>query len=151
MARPDALKRIAKLLFAKRQELRKRLGMELEAIGPRGGVNVGDSAEAAFKAGGVELASQMAALEAKELAAVELALTRMQQGQYGICYGCECKIPIARLNALPYSILCISCQRESEKDQSWMEDRIAARSLLQPDSADRETHFAELEAEFTRA
>ena len=39
----------------------------------------------------------------------------MRDGQYGVCEGCSCSIPMARLNALPYATLCINCQRESER------------------------------------
>ena len=33
------------------------------------------------------------------------------------------KILIARLNALPFSTLCIKCQREMESDSGWMSAR----------------------------
>ena len=147
MARSDALLRISKTLIAKRNDLRKRIGMELDEIAPRNSASVGDSAEAAFAAGGVEIASQLAALEAKELGSIELALQRIKQGMYGVCYGCELKIPVARLTALPYSVLCIGCQRESEKDASWMEDRLAAGAFLNASdgNGDQEYSMADLE------
>ena len=115
MARRDALLRLHKSLTARRSELRKRLGGELadlrnlKAIDP-----TGDSADAAFDSGSEEIASQLAELEAKELSQIERALLRMKQGIYGVCEGCQCKIPVARLNALPYSTTCVRCQREME-------------------------------------
>jgi DnaK suppressor protein len=36
-----------------------------------------------------------------------------------MCEGCQAKIPVARLNALPYSTLCVKCQREMESGASW--------------------------------
>jgi DnaK suppressor protein len=39
----------------------------------------------------------------------------MRTGQYGVCEGCGCSIPMARLNALPYATHCINCQREQER------------------------------------
>jgi DnaK suppressor protein len=39
----------------------------------------------------------------------------MRTGQYGICEMCNTRIPMARLNALPYATLCINCQREAER------------------------------------
>ena len=42
------------------------------------------------------------------------ALARIKQGIYGVCEHCQGKIPVARLNALPYSTTCIECQREME-------------------------------------
>jgi DnaK suppressor protein len=124
MARSDALLRLHKTLLARRIELRKRLGMELADLS-RGKASQasGDAADAAFDSSGEEIASQLAELEAKELAQVERALRRLKQGTYGKCEGCSAKIPVARLNALPYSTLCIKCQREMESDAGWLNGR----------------------------
>ena len=119
MARTDALLQLHKLLVARRAELRKRLGMELDTLSfGKGAKGSGDAADAAFDASGEELSSQLAELEAKELVQVERALRRLKQGSYGKCEGCQVKIPMARLSALPYSTLCIKCQREFERDGS---------------------------------
>jgi DnaK suppressor protein len=53
------------------------------------------------------------ALSAQALAAVEEiddALAKIKRGTYGICEGCGELIPKARLEALPYARLCISCK-----------------------------------------
>jgi DnaK suppressor protein len=120
MARNEALLRLHKTLLARRTELRKRLGMELADLsrGKSSQGGGGDAADAAFDASGEEMASQLAELEAKELAQVERALKRLKAGTYGQCEACSSKILIARLNALPYSTLCIKCQREMERDSS---------------------------------
>ncbi|HEX4148320.1 MAG TPA: TraR/DksA family transcriptional regulator, partial [Pirellulales bacterium] len=54
-------------------------------------------------------------VESRELASIENALERMRTGHYGVCEACAGRIPMARLNALPYATLCIECQRESER------------------------------------
>jgi DnaK suppressor protein len=124
MARTDALLRLHKTLLARRTELRKRLGMELDDLSRgKGSQPSGDAADAAFDTTGEEIASQLAELEAKELAQVERALRRLKQGSYGKCEGCGTKIPVARLNALPYSTLCIKCQREMETEGGWVGGR----------------------------
>jgi DnaK suppressor protein len=79
----------------------------------------GDSADAAFDAGSDEINSQLAELESRELAQIERALARMKQGTYGLCELCQTKIPVARLNALPYSTTCVKCQREMEMYPDW--------------------------------
>ena len=38
----------------------------------------------------------------------------MRSGTYGECEGCGERIPLARLNALPYATSCIECQRAAE-------------------------------------
>lgn len=124
MARREALLRISKSLLTRRAELRKRLGVELDDLGLNTPTATGDSADAAFDHTGDELASHLAEVEAKELAQVERALLRIKQGKYGTCDGCGTKIPVARLNALPYSTLCVKCQRESESDSTWLSSRM---------------------------
>lgn len=42
---------------------------------------------------------------------VEAALAKVEAGTYGICERCGESIPIARLDALPYSTLCVDCAR----------------------------------------
>lgn len=124
MARKDALLRLHKTLMARRTELRKRLGMQLEDLAHvKHSSASGDAADAAFDSSGEELASTLAELESKELAQVERALRQLKAGTYGKCEGCATKIPVARLNALPYSTYCIKCQREMESEGAWHHNR----------------------------
>ena len=152
MARRDALMRITKALVARRTELRKRLGGELDDLGTRtGDAAGGDEADAAFDQAGEEVASQLAMVEARELAQVEAALARIKQGKYGTCAGCGGKIPLLRLNALPYSTLCIPCQREAEKDSTWLESRTQEWDRVRdtgPD--DREVDVSALEYDLSK-
>jgi DnaK suppressor protein len=67
----------------------------------------------------------LAELDSRELSQIERALARLKQGTYGVCEGCQNKIPVGRLNALPYTTLCIKCQRERERDPGWEERRSA--------------------------
>lgn len=115
MARRDALLRLTKSLMARRSELHRRLGGDMEDLRNFNAADqTGDSADLAFDAGSEEIASQLAELESRELGQIERALLRLKQGTYGLCEGCQCKIPVARLNALPYSTTCVKCQREME-------------------------------------
>lgn len=43
------------------------------------------------------------------LSKVQHALSRVKSGEYGICERCGEAIPIERLDALPYSTLCVTC------------------------------------------
>jgi RNA polymerase-binding transcription factor DksA len=45
------------------------------------------------------------------LEAVNAALSRIEQGTFGKCEGCQGNITTERLEALPYAPLCISCAR----------------------------------------
>ena len=56
--------------------------------------------------------------------AIDDALARIDEGSYGACDSCESDIAEARLEALPFTRLCVSCQAEREKE---------AKSMKRPD------------------
>lgn len=122
MARRDALLRLHQTLLGRREHLRKKLAGELADLRDfKSADTTGDSVDVAFETGSDEMTSQLAELDARELHQIERALDRLKQGTYGVCEGededgdpCGEKIPVARLNALPYTTLCIKCQREME-------------------------------------
>ena len=75
-----------------------------------------------------------------------MALHRVKQGMYGVCNGCDQKIPVARLDALPYSVLCIKCAREAEKDSRWLDDRLSTLDFNKMgDSSSRELSLADFD------
>jgi len=39
----------------------------------------------------------------------EKALERLNEGSYGVCESCGAAIPIARLEVLPYTTVCVEC------------------------------------------
>jgi DnaK suppressor protein len=149
MARRDALLRLHKTLLARSTALRKTLAGELAdlRLSPS---QSGDTADAAFDAGSEEIASQLAELEARELSQIERALARMKQGTYGLCEHCQAKIPVARLNALPYSTTCVQCQREMENYPDWAERRGGADwQKVSDDVEDREVDLSSIEMDLS--
>jgi RNA polymerase-binding transcription factor DksA len=55
-------------------------------------------------------------MEAEEdtLSMIEAALERIEHGSFGRCVQCDGAIPKARLNAIPYTPVCIKCAEEQE-------------------------------------
>lgn len=53
--------------------------------------------------------------EEETLEQIEGALERIEEGVYGSCVECELKIAKARLNALPYTPLCIKCASKPQR------------------------------------
>src|SRR5205809_6547202 len=51
-----------------------------------------------------------------KLQAIDDALARIDDGTYGVCESCESDIAETRLEALPYTRLCINCQAGPEKE-----------------------------------
>ncbi|MEX0717180.1 MAG: TraR/DksA family transcriptional regulator [Planctomycetaceae bacterium] len=111
MARKDALLRLHQLLIAKRNSLRGKLAEQFSEVPGHSGGDVGDAAN---DGAACELDSQLAALESRELRAIDMAIELMRDGRYGQCDHCDKPIPISRLNALPFTPYCIECQRELE-------------------------------------
>lgn len=65
-----------------------------------------------------------------KLLAIDDALARIDDGTYGVCESCESDIAEGRLEAMPFTRLCISCQAEREKEAKTMkreEDRTFRR------------------------
>ena len=119
MARNDALLRLHKTLAARRDEILKKLHDDMDSLRNFNDDSTGDAADVAFEAGSDEMASQLAELDSRELGQIERALRRLKQGTYGTCESCGEKIAIGRLNALPYSTMCIACQREMDESPDW--------------------------------
>jgi DnaK suppressor protein len=53
--------------------------------------------------------------QSEELRSIDVALKKIKEGTYGICEICGKDISIARLKAVPFARLCISCQETEEK------------------------------------
>lgn len=51
----------------------------------------------------------------KRLKLIDSALTRIQQGKYGLCIKCGKRIPQDRLEAIPYALMCIECKAAEER------------------------------------
>ena len=114
MKRNDLLRKLQRTLFRRRASLRRMFAerTRMFAVNDR---SVGDSIDAALDAEQDELDSQLLAVESRELAAIENALELIREGHYGICGSCNKPIPAVRLQVLPYTTLCIGCQREAER------------------------------------
>ncbi|MEM8864914.1 MAG: TraR/DksA family transcriptional regulator [Planctomycetota bacterium] len=124
MARKDSILKMRDILVTRRDALRKALAGDLSLLKQLREQMGGDVVDAALDAAQDEISSQLAEVESRELGSIEKALERMRQGTYGLCEVCASKIPMARLNALPYATMCIECQRAAE--DGTLEDRRVA-------------------------
>jgi DnaK suppressor protein len=115
MARHEALLNLRAILVRRRDALRSALAGDLSLLKELRSESPGDVVDAAYDSTQDEISSQLAEVESRELANIENALERMKAGKYGLCEVCNGKIPMARLNALPYATMCIECQRELER------------------------------------
>ncbi len=96
-----------KLLTEKREELISRLYERRSQIA----VERETDDEGAFALQDVikDLALTNMEREIRTLSEVELSLRLMESGQYGLCGSCGDEIPTARLQALPWTRICVAC------------------------------------------
>jgi RNA polymerase-binding protein DksA len=102
-----AKRRLEALLaeFKERQEhLAKDLADPLNA----------DSSERAVEMEDDDSLKAQAALVAREIASVSRALTRIENGTYGVCVRCGEEIAAKRLEARPEAALCIECASKEQ-------------------------------------
>jgi DnaK suppressor protein len=72
----------------------------------------GDMADQASGNNEVHIALKLKQTDAKILQAIEEALWRIEKGTYGACRDCGEPISEARLNAIPWTRVCITCKEK---------------------------------------
>lgn len=125
-ARPGASPAVGQIdlramLLAKRTELIAKLREEREGrregthrekiegtpFGDRPGLSPDD-----------EMGFAVADRRAEMLVQIDLALKKMEEGNYGRCEICEEPINVLRLRAHPFAVRCTRCQEAWERDQT---------------------------------
>jgi len=56
--------------------------------------------------------------EREKLHAIDEALLRIDENEYGVCEECEEEIPLGRLKAMPFARHCVRCKSDLEKLQA---------------------------------
>jgi len=62
-----------------------------------------------------EFTLSLLANEEDRLGMIETALQRIEEGNYGLCEQCDGVIPKTRLNAIPYTPVCIKCAESRDQ------------------------------------
>jgi len=115
MHRTQTLEKLRQTLLKRRHALRKALAGELSELEALNRAASSDEVDFALDSAYDEMNAQLAELESRELAQIEKALERMEEGTYGICEITGKPIPLARLQALPYTTVRVEAQRELER------------------------------------
>lgn len=75
---------------------------------------IGDEAEIASENVDESISLQLYERDRKTLLQIERALGKIADGTYGQCESCEAPVGQRRLQAHPFSTLCVSCMEEQE-------------------------------------
>lgn len=101
-------------LLRKRTEILGTGGIKPLQASMENNTRQGDMADQASGNNEVHIALKLKQTDAKILQAIEEALKRIDAGNYGVCRDCGEFIAPARLNAIPWTRVCISCKEKQK-------------------------------------
>jgi DnaK suppressor protein len=110
---PETLK-IKDRLLAKRSDLLKLIQSSKSLERDAGDLTFSNEIDLASSLEGREMLFQLTSRDRNELRLIEDALFRINEGTFGACESCEEHISLKRLQIMPLTPLCISCQEAAE-------------------------------------
>lgn len=110
--RASDLKKYRDLLGKKREELQTATPARAPATEP--GSKSGDWIDQSSQENDLHVRLALKQTDHKLLRAIEEALHRIDHGTFGICLDCENEIPAARLEAVPWTRVCIDCKEKQQ-------------------------------------
>jgi len=117
-AREQRRNALQKMLMRKRQEILKEiegsLGQSLTEDQQRRLESARDVGDQALMDLDRELGISLMEMRNRRRQAIDEALTRVNEGTYGICAECGVEISERRLEAVPFAKLCVECQSKEE-------------------------------------
>ncbi|MGR3310574.1 MAG: TraR/DksA family transcriptional regulator [Candidatus Brocadiales bacterium] len=122
MQRKMSLRQLKNQLSTRRSHLIHEIEQRLQESRDFGGHRFADVADMASNTSCGELLWLVVEEEKRQLAQIDEALARIKSGSYGICKYCGRPIKKARLEALPFVILCVKC-KEVEEEEAELESR----------------------------
>lgn len=103
------------LLLRKRAELASAAGVKpIQHSMEHNNGRQGDMADQVSGNNEVHIALKLKQTDAKILQAIDEALVRIEKGAYGVCRDCGEPIAEARLNAIPWTRVCITCKEKQK-------------------------------------
>ena len=99
-------------LLKKRVEILGTGGIKPLQASMENNTRQGDMADQASGNNEVHIQLKLKQTDAKILQAIEEALERIEKGTYGVCRDCGEPIAEARLNAIPWTRVCIACKEK---------------------------------------
>ena len=109
---PMAEQTYKEALLKKRTEILGTGGIKPLQASMDNNTRQGDMADQASGNNEVHIQLKLKQTDAKILQAIEEALVRLDKGTYGVCRDCGEPIAPARLNAIPWTRVCITCKEK---------------------------------------
>jgi DnaK suppressor protein len=121
---PETIKRFEETLRRQEKQLEQSMISAVEQGREVAADSALDAADQAVQSYQKEMLFSQGTSGHEQLALVRVALKRLDQGTYGDCVHCGKTIGMKRLEALPWTPNCISCQEKIESGE--IEDPVAA-------------------------
>jgi DnaK suppressor protein len=111
---PDRKTELLEILTQRREEAKRQYqrALEEQQSGAAAGDSEGVHGWKASREGGADVA--LLEILDRTVRQIDAAIRRLHAGHYGLCSKCAKPIPLARLRALPFATLCVTCQSERE-------------------------------------
>lgn len=110
------------MLETRRTEIQDKLRNLRETL-PNEITNVRDAEEQSVHDFVQDVELALMEMKSETLRKIDDALRRLEESTYGTCAECGNEINEARLRALPFASLCISCQQAEEDEQPRTQER----------------------------
>ena len=121
------------MLEARRTEIQDKLRNLRETL-PNEITNVRDAEEQSVHDFVQDVELALMEMKSETLQKIDDALRRLEEGTYGTCAECGNELTEARLRALPFASLCITCQeQEEEREEPRAQDRGGFVKELSPE------------------
>lgn len=101
------LKRYREVLLGKRQEI---TNVPSRSTAADETMRTGDWVDHSSQENDLHVNLALNQTDTKLLRAIDEALHRVESGEFGICMDCEETIPNARLDAVPWTRVCVTCK-----------------------------------------
>lgn len=105
---------VAIKLKQRRQELLDRLKKITSDVRHEGEAIEADFAEQAVQRENDQVIDAIGGAARQELTQINVALARIESGDFGLCSECGKDIGVQRLEVLPYSTMCLACASRTE-------------------------------------
>jgi DnaK suppressor protein len=109
--RTSELKKYKDVLLGKKQDL---LDLPTRSTVAEEVMRTGDWVDHSSQENDLHVNLALNQTDTKLLRAIDEALHRVETGTFGICMDCEEAIPPARLDAVPWTRLCVTCKERRD-------------------------------------
>ena len=110
---PSEILKYREILTSRRDDILGSAPSRVPSVEP--GSKSGDWIDHSSEESDIHVRLALKQTDTKLLRAIDEAILRLDQGVYGICMECEEQIAPARLNAVPWTRVCIYCKERQDK------------------------------------